>query len=157
MNGTELVAARRELGWNRSQLAAHLQMKYGRLSAIETGRDEPTPDETEVIQRLLLKELGRVLEQTGEHAVVVVPEPDEHGVIRVGEWNGIRRGDIVTVKGQSALWRFLYHHVDPHQEYVEVFGPLPGTKAPGDGRRRSKRAAASRSFSPERVALHHKM
>jgi transcriptional regulator with XRE-family HTH domain len=157
VNGSELVAARRELGWSRSQLAAHLKMKYGRLSAIETDRDEPTAPELETIQRLLLEQLGHVLEQTGEHAIVIVPEPDENGVVRVGEWNGIRRGDIVTVAGMPALWRFLYHHVDPHQEYIEVFGPLPGTKAPGDGRKRSKKASASRSFAPERVALHHKV
>jgi hypothetical protein len=66
------------------------------------------------------------------------------GAVRVTEWNGVERGDIVQLKGEKGNFRFLYLHRDNHQEYVEVSGPLSSYRGQLRGRQ-------LRSVKPERV------
>lgn len=148
MNGEQLQAARKELKWSRDQLSAAAGMTHSQLAGIEQGRREAKPEEAEALQAVLLTQLGRVLEETGEHPVVVVPEEDS----RVASWNGLQRGDEVQVRGEGGRFTFLYHHADDHQEYVQLFGPIPGTVP----RSRSPRAPHERSVLPDRVVIRQK-
>lgn len=122
MNGAQLRAARDELGWTRPQLADATGLTLYKIHQIETGKRPPTDDEMKVLKEVLLGQLNEVLVTTGEMAAVTVDEPADD-VVRSTEWNGIRRGDEVLVKGIRGVFRFLYYHQDASQEYVEVYGP----------------------------------
>lgn len=137
MNGAELRAARRELGWTQTDLARESGLTAYKVNQIETGKRYASGEELEQLKAVLLKQLDVTLEETGEHAAIVVEEtPDD--VVRSPNWNGITRGDEVKVTGIRGKFHFLFHHQDPAQVYVEVYGPI-GTKP------------KQRSFPPERI------
>jgi hypothetical protein len=68
------------------------------------------------------------------------------GSVRTTEWNGLTRGDHVRVQGLDGQFKFLYHHVDDHQEYVELSGPLTRYRDQIVGRQQ-------RSIRPERIII----
>lgn len=150
MNGQELRAARKELGWNQRQFAEATGLGPAVIALIERGRRDVKPHEAEAIQQVLMEHVGKVLQQTGEHPAVDLPAPDARP--EEATWGGLRRGDEVRLTDESGWYRFLYHYQDDRQEYVQLFGPLPGTVS----RQRKPRAPHERSVRPERVVLPHK-
>lgn len=144
MKGEDLRDARKELSWSRQQLADKTGLTLSAVAVIEQGKRQPREEEREVIQRVMLEQLGRVLEETGEHPVI---EVNEEELARTGAWNGFRRGDDVKVHGEKGTFKFLYYYRDDTQEYVQVFGPIPGSVP----RSRNPRAAHERSVRPARV------
>lgn len=143
MNGSELRDARTELGWSRHELAEKTGLTLHRIAVIEQGKRPPEAHEVEAIRQVLRSELTDVLVQTGEHEVIVIPEEE----VRSGSWNGVQRGDEVKITGEKGRFRFLYHHRDDHQEYVQVFGPVAGSVP----RARNPKASHERSVRPDRV------
>lgn len=137
MNGQQLRTAREELGWNRQQLATETGLTLYKIHQIETGKRSPTTDELAVLKSVLLDQLNEVLVNTGETPAIVINEDQPDDVVRSSEWNGIRRGDPVRVKELRGIFRFLFHHQDASQEYVEVYGPENKPK--------------QRSFDPKRI------
>lgn len=163
MNHESLRQAREELDWSRGDLVSRVKSDSGltvaKLAAVETGRRPPSDVELAELRRVLFDELEQVLEESGEHPVVqadevvettievapadiptVETEVDMPGGIkatRSTEWNGMKAGDQVRVRGERGVFTFIFHHRDPRQEYVEVYGPRNKPK--------------ERSFQPNRV------
>lgn len=160
MNGTELRTARQELGWSQRRFAEEAGLHLSQVAVIERGHREARPDEVEAIQRVLRAQLGDVMRQTGEHLAVQVDDdlpvdqPPPEPKVEVGAWNGLRRGDEVRLTDESGWFKFLFFHDDEDEskQYVQLFGPLPGTVA----RSRRPKAPAQRSVRPARVILPHK-
>jgi len=155
MNGVELRQARQELGWSQRRFAEEAGLHLSQVAVIERGHREPRPDEVEAIQRVLMQNLNDVLHQTGEHPAIVdaqEAEPVAEEVapqVDVGAWNGLRRGDEVRITDENGWFTFLYYHQDEKQEYVQLYGPIPGSYA----RSRRPKAPGQRSVRPERVIL----
>lgn len=120
MNGDQLRTARTELGWTRPQLAEATGLTVYKIHQIETCKRPATDEEVTALKEVLLDQLNEVL-TTGETAAILDEPADD--VIRSTEWNGLRRGDEVLVKGMKGVFHFLYYHQDATQEYVEVYGP----------------------------------
>lgn len=150
MNPQELRDTRRELNWSRADLAQRTGLTVYQIAVIEQGRRDPRENETDALQRVLRQELEHTLVETGENPVIddVAVDVAVEIQVRSAEWNGIRRLDEVRVAGESGRFRFLFHHKDDNQEYVQVFGPVPGSVP----RSRSPRAPHERSVTTDRVA-----
>jgi transcriptional regulator with XRE-family HTH domain len=141
LNGAGLRALREDFGWSRKTLSDTCGLTISAIATIEVGRRPPTERERRLITEVLLNTLEETLDAPQPVSLVKgLPE----GVTRIGEWNGIRRGDPVKVRGEKGTFRFLYLHQDPTQEYLEVFGPVFSSK-------KNPHAPARRSFLPERV------
>lgn len=141
LNGAGLRALREDFGWSRKTLSETAGLTISRIAMIEMGKRVPTDVEIRMITSVLLNTLEETLD---------APRPVDltkglpEGVTRTGQWNGINRGDPVKVRGLKGTFRFIFHHVDPTQEYLEVFGPVfTASKNP--------HAPARRSFKPDRV------
>lgn len=151
MNGQELRSVRKELGWTQRQLSEATGLGPAVVALIERGQRDIRPEELEAIQRVVLSQVGEVLRETGEHPVVDLPEPESRDP-RQATWSGLRRGDEVRLVDEAGWWTFLYHYQDDQQEYVQLFGPIPGSVP----RQRKPRASHERSVRPERVVTSHK-
>jgi transcriptional regulator with XRE-family HTH domain len=141
LNGAGLRALREDFGWSRKTLSDTCGLTISAIATIEVGRRPPTDRERRLITEVLLNTLEETLDAPKPVSLIKgLPE----GTTRVGEWNGIRRGDPVKVRGIKGTFRFLYLHRDETQEYLEVFGPVfTASKNP--------HAPARRSFETDRV------
>lgn len=144
MMAADLRDARKELNWTRQQLAEKTGLTLSAIAVIEQGKREPRDEEREVIQRVMLEQLGRTIIETGEHPII---EINEEELARIGVWQGLRRGDDVKIHGEKGLFKFLYYFKDDTQEYVQVFGPIPGSVP----RARKPKASHERSVRPARI------
>jgi DNA-binding XRE family transcriptional regulator len=133
--GEELRKLREDLGWSRKLLSEQTGLTQSAINALERHRP-PTATEHRIIITALLDTL--------DDTASVTPEVIADGVTRAQSWNGMNRGDPVRVQGQSGTFRFVYHHVDPTQEYIEVYGPT-------FSKQKNPRAPARRSFDKSRV------
>lgn len=125
LDGAKLLELRTELKWSRRELSESTSLTISRICRIENGQHIPTPGESDLIERTLLGTLHDTLDKEQKKKVDLIKYGE---VTRSGSWNGITRGDLVSIRGESGAFRFLYHHEDPTQEYVEVFGPVNGKK-----------------------------
>lgn len=134
MDGQKLREARGELGWTRQKLIARAneiaerdgikRVTLSHLAVVEQGKRPASEEESILFKRVLLEALGRVMDSEvpdGEPEAAVTVQGD--GATRSYEWNGFRRGDACKVVGERGVFTFQYHHMDDHQEYVEVSGP----------------------------------
>ena len=141
LNGAGLRALREDLGWARKRLSELSGLTISAIATIEMGKRPPTDRERRLITDVLLNTLEEELD---------APKPVDltkdlpEGASRVGEWNGIRRGDPCKVRGEAGTFRFLYLHRDSTQEYIEVFGPT-------FTRSKNPHAPGRRSFKLDRV------
>lgn len=141
LNGVELRALREDFGWSRKLLSEATGLTISAICTVETNRRPPTEREVRLISDVLLNTLEETLDAPRP---VNLTKDLPANVIRMGEWNGIRRGDPCKVRGESGTFRFLYYHQDDTQAYVEVFGPV-------FTRSRNPHAPARRSFTLDRV------
>lgn len=136
--------------------------KIARIELKGTGTDE----ELEAYRSALKVVLGDVLD-SGDPGVHTGVGPDgsrvapvaeaptaspaitglgSDGSIRTTEWNGLRRKDLVRVRGLDGQYMFLFYHKDDRQEYVEVSGPVVRYRG-------ELRGTRIRDFVPERIIL----
>jgi transcriptional regulator with XRE-family HTH domain len=164
MNGLEIQTARKELGWTRqkmldrinsvaSEMGVESRMTLSHLAVIEQGKREPHPPEERLIRQVLLQALGKVITEEvpiidvdANGAPLSAVTVTKDGAHRSYEWRGLRHGDVVRVKGLRGRYKFLYHHLDDRQEYVEISGPLTRV----DGR---VIGTAMHSVTPDRIQL----
>lgn len=142
LNGVELRSLREDFGWSRKQLSDATTLTISAIATVELGKRPPTDRETRLITDILLNFLEEELDAPGP--VNIRKDYEREGVIRIGEWNGLRRGDPCKVRGESGTFRFLFYHQDDEQAYIEVFGPT-------FTRRKNPKAPARRSFTLDRV------
>jgi transcriptional regulator with XRE-family HTH domain len=138
--GWNLLDIRTTLGVSRELFAKMLGWTGSRTWAIEKGRHTPTPLEVEQVRALLEDRLGSEdavdREELRARDRVLSTMPD--GAVRLVEWNGIEYGDTVRVRGIPGSFKFIFHHTDERQEYVEVYGGANGH-------------ALMRAVSPDRI------
>lgn len=141
LNGAGLRALREDFGWSRKTLSETCGLTISAIATVEMGKRPPTEREVRLITSVLLNVLEETLDKPRP---VDLSKGTAEGVIRTGEWNGIRRGDPVKVRGEKGTFRFIFHHIDDTQEYLEVYGPVfTASKNP--------HVPARRSFKPDRV------
>lgn len=147
--GDQFRQGREAAGWSRGDLSDVCGISVAKIARVElkgTGTDE----EIKAIRDALKIALGEVL--VGGDPEPAEPAPTQSPAItgfigdavRVTEWNGLSRGDIVKIKGEDGNFRFLFYHQDDHQQYVEVSGPLVRY-------RDAVRGTRLRSIRPERI------
>jgi transcriptional regulator with XRE-family HTH domain len=144
LDGAKLLELRTEFGWSRNALSKATGLTISRICRIEKGQHIPTPGESRLIEESLFHEFQLTLNQAPSTKVNLRKSTDP--TRRTATWGEVTRGDLVQVNGESGAFRFLYHHVDPNQEYIGVFGPV-------QGKRKNPHAPHLRSFTPERVRV----
>jgi transcriptional regulator with XRE-family HTH domain len=140
-DGAGLRKLREDFGWSRKLLSERTGLTISAIARLETNFRPPTEREIRLITEVLLNVLEEELD-TAPPVSLIKQSPG--GAVRSAEWNGYRRGDPVKIVSEAGTFRFLYHHVDDTQEYVEVYGPVYS-------RKKNPHAPARRSFKVTRV------
>jgi transcriptional regulator with XRE-family HTH domain len=125
VNASQVLDGRLALGWSRAELSQASGLSQGVINRIErTGTK--TQDEHDAIARVFERTLADVLNgrEVRASSVAALRLHTNDGVTRSNVWRGLRAGDSVRLRGEGRLlYHFRFHHVDPKQEYVEVYGP----------------------------------
>lgn len=148
-----LRAGREAVGWSRTVISDMTGMSVAVVARVETKGG--TPVEVGKYRDALKIALGEVVapnDEEGQTAAVpvVTKSPavtgflERNNAIRLTDWEGLRRGDVVKLEGEKGTFRFLFYHEDDHQRYVEVSGPLVRY-------RDQTRGSQLRSVRPERI------
>lgn len=127
MTGSDILRARKALGWSRTTLARRADLEPTRIATLERG-GRALEGEHESLREVLKTALGEVLTtsasiQRDGHAADLAGTEWDPGVLQLEEWNGLRNGDVVRLADDPKVRRtytFLRYFKNPAQEYVEV-------------------------------------
>jgi transcriptional regulator with XRE-family HTH domain len=152
--GAQLRSGREAVGWSRTDVHRLTEISVAKIARIEnTGRG--TPEELNAYRSALKIALGEVVSDDDQETTTVNPAVTQSpavtgflggGVVRLTEWNGLRRGDVIALVGEKGRFKFLFYHEDDHQCYVEVSGPLTSYRGHVTGRQ-------LRSVRPDKVII----
>jgi transcriptional regulator with XRE-family HTH domain len=141
ITGVHLRDLRKSMNWSRRELSELTDIPQHRIVRIENNTILPTQEESKLFEKVFFSILENTLDSdTKSKKVNLIKHTD--GVVRTASWNGYTRGDLVKITQERGLFRFLYHHIDNSQEYIEVVGPVQG---------RPKTPPLQRSFSIDRI------
>lgn len=147
----EIKALREVLGLARQGLADRLEVNLATVARIERhGVSDDGPD-VELLGRLkpLLRAAGIVPlglpeSEVDEDAMPTPPPSDppvdefDSGRTVSTEWRGLRRGNVIEVRGYKGLLIFGHHVATASQEYISAYATRNG---------------GERSFAPDRVII----
>lgn len=148
----EIKALREVLGLVRQGLANRLDVNLATAARIEqhgiSGDDDDANDILERLRPLLraagIVPLGLPESEVDEDAMPAPPPSDppidefDTGRAVSTEWNGLRRGNVIQVRGRKGLLIFGHHVVTASQEYISAY---------------ETRNRGERSFAPDRVII----
>lgn len=139
----DLIDVRASLGLARGAFAKMLGWTESKVWAIEKGRKEITASEVDHVNTIVAARVGATTEEVEADTLKArdrfIRDTPE-GATRLVDWNGISHGDVIRVKGLEGTFKFLFHHSDARQEYVQLYGGPKGH-------------ALMRSVRPEKVIV----